>query len=183
MNTSWPQLRFEDYKETLSVVHLWAQIIGKIRLSKTPWINHSWHVSLYVSSKGFTTGAIPYGKGVFEIEFDFIKHLLTIQTSNGKMKNIVVIGAEKLSSIVNWEDRNTCCLFGDGAGALILTESKEGEGDIIESIIKADGTGEDALKIRVGGSRNPIKNYLPKREELISSATRIFIESIKTLGS
>ncbi|MGL1894421.1 MAG: ketoacyl-ACP synthase III [Spirochaetaceae bacterium] len=110
--------------------------------------------------------------------------------NNGKMKNIVVIGAEKLSSIVNWEDRNTCCLFGDGAGALILTESKEGEGDIIDSIIKADGTGEDALKIKVGGSRNPIKNYLPKKEDISLSmdgqavynfAVRVNTEMLKEL--
>ncbi len=110
--------------------------------------------------------------------------------SNGKMKNILVLGAEKLSSIVNWEDRNTCCLFGDGAGALILAESKDGEGDIIDSIIKADGTGEDALKIRVGGSRTPIKDVLPAKADISLSmdgqavynfAVRVNTEMLKEL--
>lgn len=110
--------------------------------------------------------------------------------NNGKMKYIMVLGAEKLSSIVNWEDRNTCCLFGDGAGALILTESKDGEGDIIDSIVKADGTGEHALKIKVGGSRNPIKDTLPAKEDISLSmdgqavynfAVRVNTEMVKEL--
>lgn len=85
--------------------------------------------------------------------------------NNGTMKNILVIGAEKLSSIVNWEDRNTCCLFGDGAGALILSKATEDEGNIIDSIVRADGTGEDALKIKVGGSRFPILDTTPSKED------------------
>ncbi|MBN2619132.1 MAG: ketoacyl-ACP synthase III [Spirochaetales bacterium] len=89
--------------------------------------------------------------------------------NNGTMKYVMVIGAEKLSSIINWNDRNTCCLFGDGAGALILSKSSEGEGDIIDSIIMADGTGEDALKIKAGGSRNPFTNELPSIEDLTLS--------------
>ena len=56
---SWPVLAFEDLKDTLETVQLWAQIIGKIRLIKTPWINHSWHVTLYVSARGLTTGGFP----------------------------------------------------------------------------------------------------------------------------
>ena len=55
--TNWPELAFEDLKDTLETVQLWAQIIGKIRLIQTPWINHSWHVTLYVSSRGLTTGS------------------------------------------------------------------------------------------------------------------------------
>jgi 3-oxoacyl-[acyl-carrier-protein] synthase III len=86
--------------------------------------------------------------------------------NNGKIKHILVLGAEKLSSIVNWEDRNTCCLFGDGAGALILAKSEAGDGDIIDSIIKADGLGEDALKIRVGGSRTPLSQEIPDKADI-----------------
>lgn len=86
--------------------------------------------------------------------------------NRGEIKNVMVIGAEKLSSIVNWEDRNTCCLFGDGAGALILTEGSDSEGNIIDSIIKADGTGEDALKIKVGGSRTPFTDTLPEKADI-----------------
>ncbi len=89
--------------------------------------------------------------------------------NNGKMKNILVMGAEKLSSIVNWEDRNTCCLFGDGAGAIILSKGTDSEGDIIDSIIKADGTGEDALKVKVGGSRHPLTNTLPEKADICLS--------------
>ncbi|QEN03765.1 ketoacyl-ACP synthase III [Thiospirochaeta perfilievii] len=81
--------------------------------------------------------------------------------NNGRMKNIMIIGAEKLSSIVNWNDRSTCCLFGDGAGSLILSKGSDADGDIIDSIVRADGSGECALKINAGGSRNPIKDTLP----------------------
>ena len=81
MNKTWPRLDFQEYKETVAVVHLWTQIIGKIRLRKMPWLNHSWHVSLYVSPRGFTTGSIPDDQGLFEIEFDFLNHLLHFRTS------------------------------------------------------------------------------------------------------
>ena len=60
-----------------------AQIVGKIRLKKMPWINHSWHVTLYVSHAGLTTGSIPYEEGIFEMEFDFNNHFLLITTSEG----------------------------------------------------------------------------------------------------
>jgi len=79
----WPELAFESLKGTLETVQLWAQIAGKIRLVKTPWINHSWHVTLYVSSRGLTTGSIPYENGSFQIDFDFIEHQLIITASNG----------------------------------------------------------------------------------------------------
>ncbi|MVN21680.1 DUF5996 family protein [Mucilaginibacter arboris] len=77
----WPELKFEELKETVATVQLWTQIVGKIRLSKTPWINHSWHVTLYVSAKGLTTGSIPYEGGIFQIDFDFIYHKLIINSS------------------------------------------------------------------------------------------------------
>src|SRR5437016_11145106 len=62
---------------------MWTQIVGKIRLALTPWLNHSWHVTLYVTSRGLTTSPIPLGTETFEIEFDFIDHWLTIHTSRG----------------------------------------------------------------------------------------------------
>ncbi len=80
----WPKLIFDDYKDTLATVHLWTQIIGKIRLKKMPWLNHSWHVTLYVSVRGLTTGSIPYDEGVFQIEMDFIGHEVIVSSSNGK---------------------------------------------------------------------------------------------------
>ena len=86
--TNWPELAFEDLKDTLETVQLWAQIIGKIRLIQTPWINHSWHVTLYVSSRGLTTGSIPYEGGNFQLDMDFVHHELTITASDGQLMNI-----------------------------------------------------------------------------------------------
>ena len=90
LNTTqnWPQLDFESYKDTLATVHLWTQIVGKIRLSKSPWINHSWHVTLYVSSRGLTTGSIPYENGIFQLEMDFIMHELVITSSAGGHRSV-----------------------------------------------------------------------------------------------
>lgn len=84
----WPEIRFEQLKETLATVHLWIQIIGKIRLKKMPWLNHSWHVSLYISSRGFTTGSIPYKRGIFQLEMDFIAHELIITCSEGNRESV-----------------------------------------------------------------------------------------------
>lgn len=85
--TSWPELKYENLKETLATVQLWMQIVGKIRLVKSPWLNHSWHVTLYVSGKGLTTGSIPYHHGLFQIDFDFLAHQLIITSSaNGQQQ-------------------------------------------------------------------------------------------------
>ncbi len=84
-NQSWPDLPSPDeWQETLEAVHLWSQIIGKIRLEHMPWINHCWHVPLYVSSRGLTTSFIPHPSGGFEIEFDFMNHKLEIRKVNEK---------------------------------------------------------------------------------------------------
>jgi len=84
----WPEIAFEDWKDTLATVHLWTQIVGKIRLRQTPWLNHSWHVTLYVSATGLTTGSMTYPDGVFQIDFDFIHHVLNITTSAGGMAKV-----------------------------------------------------------------------------------------------
>lgn len=89
---NWPELAFEDLKDTLETVQLWAQIIGKVRLVKTPWINHSWHVTLYISSRGLTTGVIPYERGNFQIDLDLIEHQLVITTSNGSNGHFALKG-------------------------------------------------------------------------------------------
>jgi hypothetical protein len=83
MKNDWPQLQFGELKDTIATVQLWAQIVGKIRLRKTPWLNHSWHVTLYVSPTGLTTNSIPYKDGFFKIDFDFINHQLIITCSSG----------------------------------------------------------------------------------------------------
>lgn len=88
--SAWPVLSFQEWKETLYTVQLWTQIVGKIRLRNMPWINHSWHVTLYVSPRGLTTGGIPYKEIIFEIEFDFVDHLLVISSSIGAREQMVL---------------------------------------------------------------------------------------------
>jgi hypothetical protein len=72
----WPELPYAAWKDTCQTLHLWTQIVGKIRLVRTPWLNHSWHVTLYVTARGLTTSPIPDGARTFQIEFDFIDHVL-----------------------------------------------------------------------------------------------------------
>lgn len=88
MNASWPKLSFAEAKGTYETLHLWTQIAGKIRLSKTPWINHSWHVTLYVTPAGLSTGLIPDQDKFFQIDLDFIQHQLQVCTSTGEFHRI-----------------------------------------------------------------------------------------------
>jgi hypothetical protein len=81
-------LPFEEWKDTYATLHMWTQIVGKIRLAQTPWVNHSWHTTLYVTSGGLTTSPIPYGNRTFQIDFDFIGHKLVIQTGEGEVKTM-----------------------------------------------------------------------------------------------
>jgi hypothetical protein len=80
---SWPILRFGEWQDTLATLHMWAQVVGKIRLAQTPLLNHWWNTPLYVSARGLTTSAMPYDDRIFEIEFDFIDHQLLIKCSDG----------------------------------------------------------------------------------------------------
>jgi hypothetical protein len=82
---AWPSLPLEAWSDTCATLHMWTQIVGKIRLAQSPWINHSWHVTLYVTTRGLTTSPIPYGNRTFQIDFDFINHQITIQSSDGGM--------------------------------------------------------------------------------------------------
>jgi hypothetical protein len=83
-NEQWPELSLEQWQDTYETVHLWSQIVGKVRLSQMPWVNHSWHVPLYVTARGLTTSLIPYGTRAFEIDFDFIDHRLQIAVSSSE---------------------------------------------------------------------------------------------------
>lgn len=94
---SWPVFQFEENKDTIYLLHQWTQIVGKVRLKKSPWQNHSWHVSLYVDAQGFSTGNIPFEGGVFEIKFDFIHHELRIKTSNGN-RDRFALGGQTVAS-------------------------------------------------------------------------------------
>jgi hypothetical protein len=87
---TWPALPFAPWADTAATLQLWTQVVGKIRLARTPWINHSWHVTLYLSARGLTTGPIPDGGRQFQIDFDFIDHLLWMRTSDGHSRQIVL---------------------------------------------------------------------------------------------
>lgn len=84
----WPDLPFQQWKETCATLHMWTQIVGKIRLIQSPWVNHSWHTTLYVTSRGLTTSPIPYGARTFQLSFDFIDHTLLLQTSDGEIETL-----------------------------------------------------------------------------------------------
>jgi Family of unknown function (DUF5996) len=85
---AWPALPLSAWSNTYATLHMWTQIVGKVRLALSPHVNHWWQVPLYVSARGLTTSPIAYRKGVFEIQFDFIDHRLEITTSGGEMKSI-----------------------------------------------------------------------------------------------
>jgi hypothetical protein len=80
----WPSLPYSAWQPTCETLRLWVQVVGKIRLVLTPWLNHSWHVPLYVTARGLSTSVIPYRGEGFEIRFDFIDHVLDIETSGGQ---------------------------------------------------------------------------------------------------
>jgi len=88
---AWPALPLEEWKETYATLHMWSQIVGKIRLAQTPAVNHWWHVPLYLTARGLTTSPMQYGQGFFEIDFDFIDHRLLIKTSDGALKTIELV--------------------------------------------------------------------------------------------
>jgi hypothetical protein len=77
---SWPELPYAHWKDTCATLHLWLQVAGKIRLALTPWINHSWHATFYLTARGLTTSPIPYGQRSFEMTFDFVDHVLRIDS-------------------------------------------------------------------------------------------------------
>ena len=92
MLQQWPVLSYEKSKDTYETLHLWTQIVGKIKLAILPWVNHSWHITLHVTSYGLTTQTMPYGDRNFQIDFDFIEHLLKISTSRGELRQFDLHG-------------------------------------------------------------------------------------------
>jgi hypothetical protein len=85
---AWPSLPLEAWSDTYATLHMWLQVAGKVRLKQSPWTNHSWHVTLYVTARGFTTGYIPHGMRAFTIDFDFIDHRLIVRSSDGSVGNV-----------------------------------------------------------------------------------------------
>lgn len=88
----WPELPTAAWRDTYATLHLWTQIVGKIRLVRTPWLNHSWHIALYVTARGLTTSPIPDDARTFQIDFDFIDHTLRISTSDGAVREFALAG-------------------------------------------------------------------------------------------
>jgi hypothetical protein len=90
MSASWPSLRVDDWTDTRETLHMWLQIVGKVRLAKAPMVNHWWQVPLYVSPRGLTTSSIPDGNGNFEIELDFCAHELHIDLVGGDRRVVAL---------------------------------------------------------------------------------------------
>ena len=90
MSPLWPELAYDAWQDTRATLQLWTQVVGKIRLMQTPWLNHSWHVPLYVNSKGLTTSPIPHGSRSFDIQFDFTLHVLDITVSDGGVRRLAL---------------------------------------------------------------------------------------------
>ena len=95
---SWPELPLASWVDTKNTLHRWTQVVGKIRLALTPLVNHWWNVPLYVSARGLTTSTIPYGERWFDIEFDFISHVLRVRTNDGSEHDIP-LGARAVADV------------------------------------------------------------------------------------
>ena len=86
----WPDLPYERWKESCATLHLWTQVVGKIRLVQSGWLNHSWHVPLYVTARGLSTSLISYAGRAFDIEFDFVAHTLVLRASDGATREVAL---------------------------------------------------------------------------------------------
>ncbi len=84
LDSAWPSLPLDAWRDTHTTLHLWTQIVGKIRLAQTPWVNHCWHVTLYPTARGLTTSLVPHGSRGFQIDFDFFAHRLDVSTTDGR---------------------------------------------------------------------------------------------------
>ena len=87
----WPALPYEAWRDTCQTLHMWMQIVGKVRMELSPFLNHWWHVTLYVTPRGLTTSASPYHGSTFDVSFDFLEHNLFIRTSEGTTKALPLV--------------------------------------------------------------------------------------------
>ena len=138
--SAWPALDFTSWRETAATLQLWTQVVGKVRLSLTPWLNHSWHVPLYVTARGLGSSAISAGGELFELEFDLIAHRLVCRSSTGAE------GAVSLEprTVADFYVRVMAMLVGLGIEAAIDTMPSEiadairFEDDVVHSAYDAD---------------------------------------------
>jgi hypothetical protein len=114
----WPDLTYSAWSDTLATLHLWTQIVGKIRLTLTPWLNHSWQAPLYVTARGLGTSPIPFATEIFEIEFDFIGQRLAVRTSGGAERSLPL----KPQSVADFY-RETVDLLGGMGIAVAIKET------------------------------------------------------------
>jgi hypothetical protein len=117
----WPELPLNEWLPTYQTLQLWTQIVGKIRLTLSPKINHWWSASLYVSPRGLTTSTVPYGSEAFEIEFDFIEHQLEIRSSTGQRRSIAL----KPETVASFYEQVLSILRGMGFDVAINTKPQE----------------------------------------------------------
>ncbi len=117
----WPTLPWADWRETAVTLQLWAQIVGKIRLALTPWLNHGWQVPLYVSARGFASSPIPVAGEILEIEFDFIVHRLICRTSRGEQRELAL----EPQTVAAFYDRLLALLGELGIGIAIYPRPNE----------------------------------------------------------
>ncbi|HTO81705.1 MAG TPA: DUF5996 family protein [Methylomirabilota bacterium] len=113
--TIWPDLSYASWRETAATLQLWTQIVGKVRLKLTPWLNHSWQVTLYVTARGLGTSPIPVGSEMLELEFDFIGHRLVARTSRGEERSLPL----KSQTVADFYHRVVDLLNGMGVAAVI----------------------------------------------------------------
>ncbi|HEX2202069.1 MAG TPA: DUF5996 family protein [Longimicrobium sp.] len=88
--SSWPPLAISQWQDTRDTLHLWTQVVGKVRLALSPPVNHWWHVPLYVTARGLTTSPMPYGRRAFQMDFDFLDHALRIATCDGDVRQVAL---------------------------------------------------------------------------------------------
>ena len=121
MTQQWPALRVEDWGATRETLHLWLQIVGKLRLAKAPMVNHWWQVPLYVTPRGLTTAAVPHESTVFEIEFDFCVHELHIDLEGGQRRSVAL----EPKSVARFYEETTAALQELGVDVSINTTPVE----------------------------------------------------------
>jgi hypothetical protein len=117
----WPDLRYASWRETATTLQLWTQIVGKVRLTLTPWLNHGWQVPLYVTARGLGTSPIPAGNEILEIEFDFISHRLLIRTSRGDTRELPL----EPQTVADFHRRLIALLKGIGVAVVIYEMPNE----------------------------------------------------------
>ena len=110
----WPPLPYAEWADTCRTLHLWTQIVGKVRLAQTPWLNHSWHVPLYLTARGLTTGLIPHGARALDLEFDFIDHQMRAR-SDGREASVPL----RPMSVADFHARVMAALEGLGTPVVI----------------------------------------------------------------